>query len=500
MAVWFRLRAWEPGPVDANVVHATRDATTGISAPEPAGSGADPIATMTIVDATRASRDRNSASERERRYEELLRTPPPAAPAEPKKTSFLDRMMNPIANALRIGQENEPAARPSPPPRSVSTQPASSSGQQASSTSASETRDDIEEEVDDETDLIPPQLLSAGFTPNEVRDGEETVFAATIQDNLSGVRTVSGVITSPSGSMQGFSCSRETPDGNRYVARVKIPKDAPAGTWLVKYLTLSDNASNSTNLNYGQGALPPTASFRVISAASDAKGPQLTSIWLDRPAMRGGEKNIVFVQAEDEQVGVALVSGVFVSPSKSARIGFGCRLGSGNTWECPVAPPTCLDCGVWRLEQIQLQDKAQNLTTFRQDNGVVGAVALDLTGDMCDAAAPVITSLTFDRPAVTNAQATTIKVQAVVTDQGGCGVASLSGQAIPPGGVGGQRRYISFEPSQDGQTFVGKLEIPQFAAKGLWTISWIQALDKGHNLRAYGATDPVITRATFRVE
>jgi hypothetical protein len=34
----------------------------------------------------------------------------------------------------------------------------------------------------------------------------------------------------------------------------------------------------------------------------------------------------------------------------------------------------------------------------------------------------------------------------------------------------------------------------------VWTIGWIQALDKGHNLRAYGAAEPVLARVTFRVE
>jgi hypothetical protein len=101
---------------------------------------------------------------------------------------------------------------------------------------------------------------------------------------------------------------------------------------------------------------------------------------------------------------------------------------------------------------------------------------------------------------VTNAQASIITVTATMIDEGGCGVASISAQAIPPGGVGGQRRPVTFVPSPDGQTFIGRLEIPQFAAKGQWSIAWIQALDKGLNLRAYASNDPVVARATFRVE
>ncbi len=355
------------------------------------------------------------------------------------------------------------------------------------------------QEDDGETDLVPPQLMMAEFNPSQVQDGGDTTFSVIVNDNLSGVRSVSGVVTSPSGSLQGFSCTREG-DTNRFVARINVPKDAPEGLWLVKYLTLSDNASNSANLNQAQGSLPPSASFRVTSNAPDSAGPVLKSVWLDHPAMRAGEKNIIFVQADDEKSGVLSASGVFVSPGKAARIGFGCRAGANGTWECPISPSTCLDCGVWTLEQIQLQDKANNMSTYRNDNQFVKGVALDIAGDSCDSIAPTMTSMVLNPTVVSNAQASIITVEATLTDEGGCGAASLSAQAMPPGGVGGQRRPVTFMPSTDGTTFIGRLEIPQFAAKGQWTIAWIQALDKGGNLRAYGSNDPVLARATFQVE
>lgn len=461
----------------------------------------DHAATATIL--AKPGEGEDAKTERERRYEELLRSAPPPAPKRaeaPPADSLFDRVMTPIAGALGLGKGKTPAPaqRPAAERRTPASQSASSSSGASTTSSGTATETATTPEVDDETDIAPPQLLAAEFVPNEIRDGEETTFAAFVRDNLSGVKSVSGVINSPSGSMQGFSATREG-ETDRFIARVRVPKDAPEGVWTVKYVTLTDNASNSVHLNQAAGALPATASFRVVSAASDASGPQLEAVWLDRPAMRAGEKNTVFVRARDDKAGVSLVSGVFVSPSRAARIGFGCRLGAGDTWECAFTPPTCLDCGVWRLEQIQLQDKAQNLMTFRQDHTAVSGVGVDIGADLCDSAPPVITALSLDPPVVSNAQASVITVHATVMDAG-CGVASLSGQAIPPGGIGGQRRYISFQPQPGGESFVGRLEIPQFAAKGRWQISWIQALDKGHNLRAYPATEPVIAAATFVVE
>jgi hypothetical protein len=34
----------------------------------------------------------------------------------------------------------------------------------------------------------------------------------------------------------------------------------------------------------------------------------------------------------------------------------------------------------------------------------------------------------------------------------------------------------------------------------VWTITWVQVLDKGFNLKAYSQGDPMLATATFRVE
>jgi hypothetical protein len=504
-AVWLRLRSLEtPHDVVQTASAATGAATAIEDGTTPGGMSSDyEIVPAGSAPASGSGVRETSAqrSAREKRYEELLRSAPPSGPSRTTpqpEPSLFDRVVTPIANALGINRSRPPQQQ-TPPPGGTRQPPRSASEQSPKTNTSSEDPKGAQEEDDPETDLIPPQLLTAEFVPSQVQDGEETAFGVFVTDNLSGVRSVSGVITSPSGSLQGFACTREG-ESNRYVARITVPKDAPEGTWVVKYLTLSDNASNSVNLNQTQGSLPQSASFKVVSKSSDSTGPQLKGVWVERQAMRAGDKNTVFVQAEDEKSGVSLVSGVFVSPAKAARIGFGCRAGANGAWECPLSPPTCLDCGTWALEQVQLQDKANNMTTFRADNEFVRGVALDISGDQCDATAPQVTLLTLDPTVVSNSQATVITVQATMVDEGVCGSASLSAQAIPPGGIGGQRRPVTFMPASDGQTFVGRLEIPQFAAKGQWSIAWIQAIDKGLNLRAYTSNDPVVARATFRVE
>ncbi|HET7437782.1 MAG TPA: hypothetical protein VFN10_23960 [Thermoanaerobaculia bacterium] len=446
-----------------------------------------------------------SQSAREQRYNELLRAAPPSgsasanapmtsgssaggstqarpAVAQPQQ-SALQRLISPIVNAF----SREPA--PQTPRQQSQQKPPDEKPREDKK---------AEEPADPDSDTVPPQLISIEFIPPQVQDGEETVLAVTVTDNLSGVRSVSGVISSPSGALQGFACQREgeTP---RYVAHVAIPKDAAEGTWRVNYLTLTDNASNSVNLSYAQGGLPPTATFKVTSSRPDSAGPNLTAVYLERPAMRAGEKNTLIVKAEDEKSGVQLVSGVFLSPQKQARIGFGCRSTDTGTWQCDISPPACLDCGIWQLEQIQMQDKANNMTTARGDNPLVHAIQLDIAGEQCDSQPPQMSSLLLEPAVVSNMEASTINVTAMVSDDT-CGVASISGQAVGPAGAGNARIYFSFQSAGSPDNWVGRLQIPKHAAKGIWTIAWIQILDKGYNLKTYSPTDAVLARAQFRVE
>ena len=317
-------------------------------------------------------------------------------------------------------------------------------------------------------------------------------------DDLSGVRNISGSITGPSGALQGFALQWNEAT-NRYLARVVVPKDAAEGIWRINYLSLTDNASNSIHLT-GAQSLPASASFRVTSSRSDSTGPTLKSVQVDRPAIRAGEKALILIQAEDDKSGLNLVSGVFQSPSKLARIGFGCRVGSNAMWECELSTPTCLDCGSWQLEQLQLQDKANNVSTIRLDNPLVAGVRIDISGDQCDSQAPVATAVVIDQTTISNVEDTLITVSVTVSDDL-CGVNSVSGHFVPMEAPGSNARaFFACTPSGDPNTWVGRAKVPRLAAKGIWRLSWLQILDKGQNLKAYSANDPVAAPVAFRVQ
>lgn len=457
----------------------------------------------TVANASAPAATTNAgASTREQRYQELLRSSPPAAvpAATPLKPAEKPSLFRRVATAIGLG-DDKPKKAAAPAPRGPAPQrpsPQQARNQQQNPQQADKKPNEPAQPVEEgdlESDTRPPQLIGLEFTPRQVQDGESTTLAITAQDDLSGIRTISGVIANPSGAtVNGFAAQRE-PETNRYVARIVIPKDAAEGNWHIKYLSMADNASNSVNLAYGQQLAPAMATFQVMSSRSDAKGPDLKDIWVDRRDMAAGEKNTLFVQAEDDKSGVHIISGVFVSPSKQARVGFSCKPGA-SAWECSINVPQCVDCGIWQLEQVQMQDKANNTTTARADNPVVQKIQVAVAGDQCDGAAPVLTGLALSPPVVSNAEQSTIVVTAQVQDDN-CGGATLSGLVTGPSG---QRLNILFEPSKDGQNFTGRIDVKQHTAKGTYIVAWIQALDKGQNLKAYPASDPIVGRVTFRIE
>jgi hypothetical protein len=484
VALYLRIRSYESRPLPRTAQGTAAAEEVAVSQPP---RSTEPAATMTLVELEPNATSTPLGAVVERRPEAATprkaapQAAPPRTPREQPKPSLISRIVKPIAKAIGVDRrQTSGAASPS------QSQPVAE-------------RDPSPPVKDDTSDTLPPQLLSIEFVPPQVHDGEETTMLIAAHDELSGIRSVSGTITAPSGAVQGFACQREGETG-RFVSRVTVPKDAAEGVWRVNYLSMIDNASNSATFSAAAGLLPATASFRVISSRPDTDGPTLLGVWLDRRSIKAGEKNIVSVQAEDDKSGVNLVSGVFQSPSRHARVGFVCRNAGGAAWNCEFTAPACGDCGDWQLEQIQLQDKANNMTTIRGDNQLISAVMMDITSDHCDNTPPGLQSVVLDRDVVRSTEDSAIAVTLNLADDV-CGVLSVSGQATGPNVSGTPPRlYFSFAVAGDPQTWVGRILVPRLAAKGVWRITWIQVLDRGHNLKTYSTTDPVLSGAAFTVE
>src|SRR3954451_14660805 len=281
--------------------------------PLPADSTVSPSASP----APAATTSSPAATTRAQRFRELLAAgiSAIAASAAPAAAPQLTPQPKPVPGPL-------PGKPVAPPRQPVGSHPQSSmagagvgggTGQPGSSTE-SKPKTPTNDPKDPNSDTTPPQLLSINFDPPQVQDGGDTMLIVTATDDLSGIRGISGTLTSPNGkAVQGFAQQRGG-ETMLYTSRIHIPEKAEEGFWKSSFLTMSDMATNSITLNSAQGTLPPTAVLKVSSSASDSTPPSLHNVWLDRRAMRAGEHNTLFVDAMDEKSGIHLVAAVFLSP------------------------------------------------------------------------------------------------------------------------------------------------------------------------------------------
>jgi hypothetical protein len=497
-ALVVRVRAYSGGTVtessESAATAAGTNAATGSNRRADGTFGDESLPAGTRANA-RASSSSNAsaAAARAKRFRELLalgapKVDVPAAPIQaPVKTV-------PVVPPAAPKAQTRPTQAASNAFRAAASASAGSGGQQQSGNKPSTSTDP----KDPNSDTTPPQLISIAFEPPTVTDGGDTTLVVTATDDLSGIRGISGTLTSPNGkAVQGFAQQRDG-ETMRYVSLIHIPEKAEEGVWKISFLTMSDMATNSVTLSAAQGTLPPTALLKVSSSASDSTAPTLRNVWLERGAMRAGEHNTLYVDAQDEKSGVHLVAAVFLSPSKLARFGVGCHTGANNVWECDVFPPQCLDCGNWTLEQVQLQDNANNFATIRQENPAVQQVRLNITGDSCDNQAPVLQGLALSRNLIVMGRdEPVIEVVAQVSDDS-CGIGGVSGQIVGPGGSS-SGTFFSLQ-QRDATTFVGTVRLHPNSARGVWRVQSLTVNDKGQNLKIYYATDPLLARAVFTVK
>jgi len=488
-------------PAAAPSTMATTSAASASTAPhatfEPLPDDAQATTSSAVPVATTSS----AATTRAQKFRELLAAgisaiAPTAAPAAAQQLTPQPKPAPPPPQTRPPAPVSKPVNGPRNP-MSPAGGPAGGNNQSGSGSNAQQ-KPAAADPRDPNSDTVPPQLLSISFDPPQIQDGGDTLLIVNAQDDLSGIRGISGTLTSPNGkAVQGFAQQREG-ETTRYTSRIHIPEKAEEGIWKVSFLTMSDMATNSITLNSAQGTLPPTAVLKVVSSASDSTAPSLRNVWLDRRAMRAGEHNTLFVDASDEKSGVHLVAAVFLSPSKLARFGVGCQKGANDVYQCDVFPPQCLDCGDWTLEQVQMQDNANNFATVRGENPLVGAIRLNITGDTCDNTPPVLQGLQLSRPEIVMGRDEPVmEVIAQVSDDT-CGIGGVSGQVVGPGSSS-SGTFFSFQ-QREGNTFVGTIRLHANSARGVWHLQSVTVNDKGQNLKIYYSNDPMLARATFTVK
>jgi hypothetical protein len=355
------------------------------------------------------------------------------------------------------------------------------------------------------SDRTPPVLERMRFDPPAVEGGGVTMLTIQASDDLSGVKSVRGEIQSPSG-LATLPIPLQDVGGDTFTVAIQIPRAAESGVWFVKWISLTDAAHNAS-LDQAlsvETALPGGKLF-VHSSESDSTAPEVIRVWFDKATVGEENRNVIKVEATDEGSGIASMTGACQSASKSALIWFHSTLNpASGAWEGEVVLPTGADCGHWGVQQLSVKDKAGNTTLLMGDAPLLAGVGFEVTARPdCDSSPPTLDALSLSPTIVSNDAASEIRVTAIVSDVGS-GAATMTGWFEGPVSEGGQvpknHFSCSANPDDPKAPWTGVVEVPQFAAKGIWRVGVIRLEDKAGNVREYRSADPVVSGRVFEVQ
>ncbi|MCD6459518.1 hypothetical protein J7L67_02490 [bacterium] len=360
----------------------------------------------------------------------------------------------------------------------------------------------IEEEQDAEpqpeySDSEPPELILIRFEPDELVPGQEATVVVQAVDNLSGVKSIFGVLKSPSQSaMISFSCALLNPDGT-FKGVVKIPDHAEAGQWFLHSVRVTDKVFNTRNYSKNYPILH-NSFITVVESDSDITAPKLVSIFIDPPQAQGNEKVNVMVDATDDKSGVYRVYGLLSSPSNNAKLSFACRYSKElNVFEGIVNIPSDAESGFWQVEYLRLEDTAKNAKTYyrRSNPDIFEGAKVDVLTEGSDSKPPVLEDIYITPLTVVYGQSLKIHVKA---SDDVSGVASVSGRIQSPSAQGYMPFFCKYDSEAD--DYIAEIIIQQNTEVGLWQIDSLVISDNARNqVRFSKIKDPILQQSNFEV-
>jgi hypothetical protein len=349
----------------------------------------------------------------------------------------------------------------------------------------------------DYSDAAPPQVTAIWFDPRQVSPGDNISVYVQATDNLSGVNAISGTSKSPSGTaVLSFGCERSDTEDS-FVGTLAIPDQAEMGRWYLTFLQVSDKASNRKTYAVNS-ALLTNAYFEVVGSDSDNVPPEVTAVYVNPLELEGGDSVQVTVEAEDDKSGVARISGVFMSPSKHARLSFSCRNeGEPNLFYGHLTIPEDAEAGQWTLEWLQAQDGARNTKTLNRANfpGIFDHASVRVHTDRSDSQPPTLDNLTTYPATVTYEETAQIVVYA---SDDISGINSVSGGLRSPSGKA--HLHFSCIYDQENDAYQAEVTIPTNAEIGVWRVDYIRMIDKARNEIDYPyQKNALVRQAVFEI-
>jgi hypothetical protein len=357
-----------------------------------------------------------------------------------------------------------------------------------------------------DVDTTPPELVALALPARLMTGPAPTaVVQAQVTDDLSGVAVVgSKACPAPAAGVSFVGLRHGSThvsalfvgagvDG--YEARVRLPRWAPGGEWLVEHVALVDCAGNSRTLHRSELELGGFPARFVVDGEGDDTEPTLSKLSIAPASVditAGAAEVSVTASLFDDLSGVATgdadaacggfaPSRSFVSFESAADSGY--RVGVffepfvGNLYRATLSLPRFAPTGTWTITAVTVADCAGNVVEV--DTAELAARGLPTTFQVTgtsDTEAPQLAALSLSASVLdTRAAGAALGVSARITDDvsgvsvaGGCSSSSLVLATSPSGAyvVGGLRHLA-------GEEYETTIDLPRHAEAGTWTVALV---------------------------
>ncbi|MEO2223839.1 Ig-like domain-containing protein [Priestia megaterium] len=319
-------------------------------------------------------------------------------------------------------------------------------------------------------DVIKPTLESVKTDKKEVKAGDTIHVQVKASDKESGVNSVYLYYKSPITGKYKYVRVNYNSSTGYYEGEITIDDSVEPGEWYVGYVTVSDNADNTTTI-YGpiEGS-----NFIVKGTKADVTKPTLESIKVDKKEVKAGDTVHVQVKVSDKESGVNSVYLYYKSPItgkyKYTRVNYN---SSTSYYEGEITIDNSVEPGEWYVGYVTVSDNADNTTTIY---GPIEGSNFIVKGTKADVTKPTIESVKTDKKEVKAGD--TIHVQVKASDKES-GVNSVYLYYKSP--ITGKYKYIRVNYNSSTGYYEGEITIDDSVEPGEWYVGYVTVSDNVDN-------------------
>jgi hypothetical protein len=224
----------------------------------------------------------------------------------------------------------------------------------------------------DESDSTAPDVHRVSIDKASVGAGERNEIVVEVDDDRSGVGSVTGTFQSPSKSaFVPFACRAQ--GESTWVGAVPVPADADCGEWTLKQLRVADKANNTAYLTVESPQVGPVAFVVSGGGACDSDPPVIDALYVSPAIVSNASASQVSLTftIHDDRSGVGSLSGWVEGPVSASgqvpKIFFAREADSkdpGAPMTARISVPQYAAKGIWRVSLVLVMDKARNTRTY----------------------------------------------------------------------------------------------------------------------------------------